>query len=516
MNPNKKADLQRRLTLASVPKPPEGLAERIKREIPDHFTAGQTEDRNRLASSIAFNMRVAASILLLISSVYVGFRLLSPGYGLQKEAAAPALVPPATRHQTEELARANTGTMSTMTAAPAAPQQYARLDTDHETPADARPADEGPVLARAGDQPTAIASAPALDSASSSTYYSAPLAPAAVPAPPPPAPLAAEAPVSTASIAKIAKERAADVAASEAPAESDRREPARAEKTEAAPMRAAAGSAVAGTAPRQEGAYFDFVRPAQANELSFGERSEVFGVSTDRAAFARVKSTIERGERPTAKSVNVEAIVNYFAAAASRPPRGIRLEVEASPALSSSGRAYIVRYTIDTPHQNVEPGGSVPPAASSATVEIEFEPTVVSHHRIGSDRGLTATESTLLKNVSVTTLYEVQLPANAKPRTPVATVRLHYRDVKSGREQTLTRLLRVSDISRSWASASRRHRLASLGAVWSESLRGSANTIDVAQRAEELANQNPHDAKARELADVANALRELSGTGSGR
>ncbi|MCU1244455.1 MAG: hypothetical protein JWN02_365 [Acidobacteria bacterium] len=514
MNPNKKADLQRRLTLASVPKPPEGLAERIKREIPDHF-AGQREDRNRLASSIAFNMRVAASILLLISSVYVGFRLLSPRYGLQKEAAAPALVPPATRNQTEELARANTGTMSTMTAAPAAPQQYARLDTEHDTPADARPADEGPVLARAGDQPTAIASTPRRDSASSLTYGSGVVQPATVPAPAP-APPAAQAPVSTAAIAKIANERAADVAASEAPAESDRRETARAEKREAAPMRAAAGSSVAETAPRQEVAFFDFVRPAQANELSLGERSEVFGVSTDRAAFARVKSTIERGERPTAKSVNVEAIVNYFAAPASRPPRGIRLEVEASPALSSGGRAYILRYTIDTPHQDVEPGGSVPPAASNAMVEIEFEPTVVSHHRIGSDRGLTATESTLLKNVSVTTLYEVQLPANAKPRTPVATVRLHYRDVHSGREQTITRLLRVGDISRSWASASRRHRLASLGAVWSESLRGAANTIDVTQRAEELANQNPHDTKARELADVANALRELSGTGSGR
>jgi hypothetical protein len=515
MNANKKADLQRRLTLASVPKPPEGLAERIKREIPDHFAAGQTEDRNRLASSIAFNMRVAASILLLISSVYVGFRLLAPGYRLQKEAAAPALVPPATRNQTEELARANTGTMSTMTAAPAAPQQYARLDTAHETPADARPVDEGPALARAGDQVTAIASAPAVDGANTSTYSGA-MQPAGVPAPPPLARPMPEAPVSTASVAKIAKERAADVAEAAPVVESDRREPARMEKTEAAPMRAAAGSAVAETAPRQEGVSFDFVRPAQANELSLGERSEVFGVSTDRAAFARVKSTIERGERPTAKSVNVEAIVNYFAAAAARPPRGIRLEVEASPALSSTGRAYILRYTIDTPHQDVEPGGSVPPAASDATVAIEFEPSVISWHHVGGDTTSSATEATLLDNVSVTTLYEVQLPANAKPRTPVATVRLHYRDIKSGREQTITRLLRVSDISRSWASASRRHRLASLGAVWSESLRGSANTVDVAQRAEELANQNPHDVKARELADVANALRELSGTGSGR
>jgi hypothetical protein len=514
MNANKKADLQRRLTLASVPKPPEGLAERIKREIPDHFAAGQKEDRNRLASSIAFNMRVAASILLLISSVYVGFRLLSPGYDLQKQAAAPALVPPATRHQTEELARANTGTMSTLTAPAAAPQQYARLDTEHDTPADARPTDEGPMLTRTGDQITAIASAPAVGPANASTFSGAVPPPAAVP--PPVVVATAEAPASTTEIAKIARERSADAVEAAPVVEPDRREAARAEKTESAPVPTAAGRAAAATAPKPEGLSFDFVRPAQANELSLGERSEVFGVSTDRAAFARVKSTIERGERPTAKSVNVEAIVNYFASAASRPPHGIRLEVEASPALGASGRAYLLRYTIDTPQADVGPGGSVPPAASDATVAIEFEPSVTSWHHVGGEATSKASEATLLDNVSVTTLYEVQLQPNANPRTPVATVRLRYRDVQSGREQTINRTIRLSDISRSWAAASRRHRLASLGAVWSESLRGSANTIDVARRAEELANQNPHDAKARELADVANALRELSGTGSGR
>jgi hypothetical protein len=70
-------------------------------------------------------------------------------------------------------------------------------------------------------------------------------------------------------------------------------------------------------------------------------------------------------------------------------------------------------------------------------------------------------------------------------------------------------------VEKTWISASHRHRLASLGAVWGETLKGMAGANDVARRAEELASQAPEDAKARELADVANATKELHGTASG-
>ena len=71
-----------------------------------------------------------------------------------------------------------------------------------------------------------------------------------------------------------------------------------------------------------------------------------------------------------------------------------------------------------------------------------------------------------------------------------------------------------------------RHRLATLGAVWSETLRNTPGALreadqvtDVARRAEELANQEPRDAKARELAMLASASSRLQSsgpTGSGR
>jgi hypothetical protein len=77
MTANRKADLQRKLTLAPVAKPPAGLAERIKREIPKDLRFNAETERERLSKAVAFNLRVAASILILVSSAYLGLHLLS-------------------------------------------------------------------------------------------------------------------------------------------------------------------------------------------------------------------------------------------------------------------------------------------------------------------------------------------------------------------------------------------------------------------------------------------------------
>ncbi len=77
MNANRKADLQRKLALAPVPKPPVGLAERIKREIPKQLRFNADQERQQLSKSVAFNLRVAASILLLVGSAYLALYLLT-------------------------------------------------------------------------------------------------------------------------------------------------------------------------------------------------------------------------------------------------------------------------------------------------------------------------------------------------------------------------------------------------------------------------------------------------------
>jgi hypothetical protein len=94
MTAKRKAELQRKLALAAVPKPPSDLADRIKGEIPKHLAMDAEKERVRLRQAVAFNVRVAASIILLVSSVYLALHLLSRKFG-PEEPAAMARVPAA-------------------------------------------------------------------------------------------------------------------------------------------------------------------------------------------------------------------------------------------------------------------------------------------------------------------------------------------------------------------------------------------------------------------------------------
>lgn len=84
MKANRKAELQRKLALASVPKPPAGLADRIKREIPKPLLVDAEKDRVRLRQAVAFNVRVAASIILLVSSLYLALHLVTRKFGPER------------------------------------------------------------------------------------------------------------------------------------------------------------------------------------------------------------------------------------------------------------------------------------------------------------------------------------------------------------------------------------------------------------------------------------------------
>src|SRR5216684_6287535 len=77
MTRNRKADLQRKLAMAPVAKPPAGLADRIKSNIPPHLGFKPETERAQLRKSAMFNLRIAASIVLLVSSLYLVLHLLS-------------------------------------------------------------------------------------------------------------------------------------------------------------------------------------------------------------------------------------------------------------------------------------------------------------------------------------------------------------------------------------------------------------------------------------------------------
>jgi len=470
MNPKTKADLQRKLTLAQVPKPPADLAERIKRDIPPHLVMGVSSERDRFTRSIFFDMRVAASVLLLVTSAFFAMQFFS-----HADRANLAKLQP--RSMTQAL-HAEQATLTAETARAAAPAQIARF----EPPVIPEPTE----LARAKDRRRDAPVQNILDAQS---------APREEPA-------------------YYFDEKKAEAEGTAVPGSA----PMLADATTPAPAPAAAPPPPPPLPMAKQAGSYGFVASASANENVPARSDAVFGISVDERAFERVKVAIEHGEQPESASIDVAALVNYFAGSAKRETHDVRLDVEGSPApvISDAGRR-LIRITIDTATADLAPGASIPPVATNASIEVAFDnSSVLAYHLVGGDGSLhSMIEPTLLKNTSVTALYDIVLAPRGTSWQRVAEFRLKYRSVTDGKEYTLARTLRRRDLEKTWIAASRRHRLASLGAVWGETLKGMAGANDVARRAEELALQAPGDPKARELADVANATSQLHGSASG-
>ena len=478
MNPKRKAEIQRRLSMASVPKPPEGLAERIKADIPKHFTTPVVE-RQRHFRSLFTNLRVAASILLLVSAVYVTIQLLEPEEQM-KQMSAAARQP---------------ATLTTADAVPRLAERAIAAQAEQELRVE--------ITQEAAPQPVAATAGTASDAAATFATARKREEPISVEE-------AERAIAGTATYAFDAVEEVDLLPTAAAP------QPQRIIATAEAPRldeRKVAGaaappsfSAPAVSAPPAPAPSPAFVREAHASTVDLGPRATVFGISVDPAVFHQVKSALEHGERPRADSVNIGALVNYFAGRPSRAPkREVALEVEGSPVpVGVEGRRGMVRFTIDT--MAAPPpvrGTSVAPVATNASIVIDLnDDAVTSFRAIGADATAT-TEDALLRGTSVTGLYEVELRPGITARERVATITLRYRSVVDGREHTIRKELRGRDFDGTWTAASRRHRLASLGAVWGETLKGTSGGSDVARRAEELASQSPQDKRARELSQLA-------------
>jgi hypothetical protein len=469
MNSKRRAELQRKLSMGAVPRPPADLSERIKADIPQYLQA--EVDRGRFTGSVAFTMRVAASILMLITTAFITLRLLEPETRQNASMAPrPKLVPAVTRYE-----------QPAPNAPPAvqAAGEEVRLDISQEMPMASVSAPPPPSPAIPAPQQQGAAER-RRDEADDATAFAAEL-----PSPSPAEESTVFADASNEMTESTEKKTRDAISAG-------RTMTARAEAPMVAPPPPAAPS---------------LISEAQASDFDLGPPYEVFGISVDPNAFTAMKTTLEAGKRPAAGTVDIDALVNYFAG---RPTRATRrpvvLEVEASPApLEAEGDQAILRFSIDTPRMDLAPRASTPPVARDVSVEIHIDPKAVANfRRIGGSTSIDS-ESMLQYNVSVTGLYQLELRPELQARQHVATVRLHYRSITDGRKHMLTKTIQGADLARDWSRASRRHRLASLGAVWSESLKTTAPQPDVVKRAEELATQEPADARARELANAANA-----------
>ena len=77
MNADRRANLQRKLAVVSVPKPPAGLAAKIKSDIPKELRFSAERERARLAQSVRLSMAVAASVIVIIATAYLALQVTS-------------------------------------------------------------------------------------------------------------------------------------------------------------------------------------------------------------------------------------------------------------------------------------------------------------------------------------------------------------------------------------------------------------------------------------------------------
>src|ERR1051326_5092960 len=364
MNSKRKADLQRKLSMVSMPKPPADLADKIKQDIPRYL--GTRNERERLSKAVTFNMRVAASVIVLVSSAYLSLRFFSSASLKHAETPVVTIVRMEAK-KSDVMSNAAPPPLRQPVIAPNVPPVAPEPAASVVAPP--RSAAERIVMHRDVDEVTTGVAA------------TASIAPASVP--PPPSPVAVIAPEPVPALEPQRAEELAD---------------AMHKKIETNAPAAAAPvtrEAAANFTPQAQGTMSnvakgytysinaDLVRSANAASLDLEARNSVFGIWVSDTAFEKVKSAIEHGEHPS--NVDVEGLVNYFAGAAKRAPRDVRLEAEGSPAPVNEGpRTVLVRYTIDTARDELPPHASVPPIATDAAVDIEFDPrAVASFRRVG-------------------------------------------------------------------------------------------------------------------------------------
>ncbi len=343
MTRNTKANLQRKLALAPVATPPDGLAGRIKSEIPKQLGFSTESERTNSRKSAMFNLRIAASIVLLVSSLYLALHLLSRTESTTQPAAtAERSALPVTRvadlpNTPPEPGSNRAPQRSDLPALPSTPPAGIAVPKPNPSIAEAKQTETVAISAGFSGF-VKDDEAPAMKPQKLAVADAAPVAvAAAAPAgPPPPA---------------AAVEQAAPMMYAEANAPRDR---------------AVAKAAAPG---REE--------PPVRNFVAIQER-------------------IARGETP--RSFDLNAIIQHFAAP-ERPPADLRVELEAS-ATPLDATKWLLRVSVDAPATtstaiDLEFGDAIashhplagsPAPNETALYEIEFKPNAKADQTIATVR----------------------------------------------------------------------------------------------------------------------------------
>jgi hypothetical protein len=367
MTRNRKAELQRKLAMAPVAKPPSGLAGRIKSEIPRDLRFEPERARAHLRQSVSFNLRIAASIILLTSSLYFAIHLFSRA---ASNSSAGAMKD---ERMTAPMAR------PAIVALPVVPPQPGSGRVQ-QTPADqpALPGTPPPRIASALSD-NRVAEKKREESTQMTTgapSYVDSVERPSIPASEPTAVANAEpAPVQIAQQHEFAPERAEGEAA-RAKAEGG----VASAKTMAAPL-AAAVPPPPPPAP---------VAAAPSRARDAAPRN-----------FIAIQESIANGETP--RYVDIAEIVHHFSAP-ERAASVLRVELEASSAPLDATK-WLLRVSVDAP------------PSPRPVIALTFGPAVIAQRAVS---GAPAPNETAL--------YEIELNANASPDQTIAKV--HAGDVE--------------------------------------------------------------------------------------
>ena len=447
MTRNLKADLQRKLVLAPVATPPDGLSDRIKAAIPHNLGLEPESERTRLRQPAFFNLRIAASIILLASSLYFGLHLLSHS---EQNNTAPAVSDRAASPVPHPIA----------VALPDAPPLPGSVRV--------RPIAGQPSLP--SEPPARIASARLTERMTEKKREESDAMNAGAPAfaDTVEAPRAAAEPLAMAKAAPVPE--MADASAVEggraapepergriaASSHDDRdRSTSRSVAAESIASAAAAGTPL--VAPAVPPALGATDRPDQANPLAYSPKPAPLPGNAPVRNFIALEESIARGESP--RNIDLATIVRHFSAPESAPS-GIRVELEAS-ATPLDATKWLLRVSVDAP------------ASTRTEITLTFGDAVATHRTVNGPPA-----------ANETALYEIEFKRNATPGQTIATVRAG----------AVEHSLHASDLH-PWNAASSRMKRASLAAAWARTLQSRTPAAAIVARARE--------AHFDELADLA-------------
>lgn len=517
MTDRRRARLERRISEIPVPPPPAGLAERIKRDIPERLPASIAESLTEL-SPYRIWLRVAAILLVVVASSFVAMQLLV------RDLARPAV-------QTAEVAEAD---MKRDVAIPppasiaiptvdaqdyparnnvSAPAQSSVLQEVQPAPAKLKsvqaraeervvlssPAEEYEAKKREKSQSETASGAAELRLADSVDK------------------------VATANVAKEARKNGKDEANPDweggvvggsvgdaAPVAMAQAAPAAPPSTVARKQTPAASGRRADAA---RGIVSSFYESSTGGFLDAEERAvSTFALEVGTDSYTTASASLRANRLPPPASVRVEEFVNSFDYADPRPSHGdFSLIGDGSVSPFSQGSRYRLLRLGIRPRQGL--------GNRAATVEVHFNHDVVQRYRlIGyENRGQTgatsdrpAANEQVLSQRGVVALYEVKLQQKYQSKDTLATLRLRYRS-SNDELVDITREIAATAVEEAWLDAPRSIQLASIVASFAEVLRGDerVNLNTLANQARFVADRYPGNAGVKELLSLIETAARL-------